>query len=74
MTEASVINMGISIGGALIAIGGSWGFIRAGIKENTRRITELELSRGKLYTEIGKVGRAVAKIDGKINVMLQKGT
>lgn len=72
MTEANIINLGIGISSVVFSIGGAWGLIRAGIKENTRRIVSLESSRGKIYDELKAQGKQVSSIDAKVDILLER--
>ena len=77
MSEATLINLGIGAGTIIFSVGGAWSLIRAGIKENTRRITKLEDGRGKIYdrinlvsTEVSDVAANVAEVSGKLDVLI----
>jgi len=75
--EASIINVGISIGGALIAIGGAWSFMRFGIKSNAEDIVELKAADIELkatnsqqWTKINETNVTVARIDANVETPL----
>ena len=72
MAEATLLNLGIGFGTIVFSIGGAWGLIRAGIRENTRRIESLETSRGKIYEEQKIQGKQLASIDTKVDILLER--
>ena len=72
MGEATFLNLGIGVGTVLFSVGGAWGFIRFGIRENTRRIVSLEGSRGKIYDELKNQGEKLVSIDTKVDILLKQ--
>lgn len=54
----------------IFTIGGVWAVVRYTVKENTRRITNLESSKGELWSEVNKLGLNVASMDGKLDTLL----
>ena len=72
MMEAAVINVGISITGALLAVGGAWGLMRTGITANTKAIGELKLTNGEQWKKINETNVTVARIDANVTTLLER--
>ena len=70
--EATILNIGITISGALIAVGGAWGLMKTGITANTKDIVEIKRTNGAQWTKINEQGETLAGIDAKVDILLER--
>lgn len=70
--DASIITVGISTATILVAVGGSAMAIRSSVKENARRIHELEKSKGQIWPAITDLVREVSELKGTINTFINQ--
>ena len=72
MDQASMFSLSVGALTVVFSVGGAWGLIRAGIKENTRRIGDLEGSRSKMWEQVNQQGETIASIDSKVDILLDR--
>ena len=68
--EATFFNVGVGALTIMFSVGGAWGLIRSGVKENSRRINDLEESRSKMWDQVNKQGETISSIDAKVDILL----
>ncbi len=70
--EATLFNLSLGAATVLFSVGGAWGLIRSGVKDNTRRVTELETSRSKMWDQVNSQGETISAIDAKVDILLER--
>jgi len=53
----------------VFSVGGAWFMVKAGIKENGRRIENLERSRVNIYSRLNEQGERIASMEGSLNLI-----
>jgi len=69
--DGSTINtvlLGVTI---LVSVGGSYGIVQSGVKENARRIKDLEDNRKDVWKAIGAMVKEVSEVTGMVKAMLE---
>ena len=72
MDQASIFNLAVGGMTVVFSVGGAWGLIRAGVKENTRRIGNLEGSRAKMWEQVNEQGETISSINAKVDILLSR--
>lgn len=72
ITQAAIISIGIGGFTLLFSVGMAWGIVKFGIKENSRRIGDLESSRSTMWEQVNKQGEGIASIDAKVDILVER--